>query len=297
MQIVKKSDKLEMLCEKRLYKLDADLHTRFKNSIFAIDRLLANYKMLFPFYTDHTLEHSEQVIRYSNYFIGDKNIEKLNADEVYIILMGACLHDVGMGISINDYEQFKDRIKGLDEYISKHPNKVVGDYTRSFHQEFSACFIEKYKDLFEIPSEEYLHCICQIARGHRKYNLLDENEFPRYFKLENGNIVRLPYLAAIVKVADEMDIANERNLLIDYDEFTTGDDEERIMCFKSHQAIEKIDFEDDINIYYSTDEDDVLKEIENIERKVNNTFNEARAVVDVYEEFENVYDKIVFFKQ
>ncbi len=297
MQEVKKSDKLEMLCEKRLYKLDADLHTRFKNSIFAIDRLLANYKMVFPFYTDHTLEHSEQVIRYSNYFIGDKNIEKLNADELYIILMGACLHDVGMGISVNDYEQFKDKIKGLDEYISAHPDTKIRDHTRSFHQEFSACFIEKYKDLFEIPSEEYLYCICQIARGHRKYNLLDENEFPRYFKLENKNTVRLPYLAAIVKVADEMDIANERNLLIDYDEFTTGDDEERIMCYKSHQAIKRIDFEDDINIYYNTDEDDVQKKVENIERKVNRTYNEARAVVNVYDEFENVYNKIVFFRQ
>ena len=297
MQEVKKSDKLEMLCEKHLYKLDANLHNRFKNSIFAIDRLLANYKMVFPFYTDHTLEHSEQVIRYSNYFIGDKNVEKLNADELYILLMGACLHDVGMGISENDFNNFKNKIKGLDEYIKENPDKIIGDYTRAFHQEFSACFIEKYKDLFEIPSDEYLYCICQVARGHRKYNLLDEEEFPRYFKLENGNTVRLPYLAAVVKAADEMDIANERNLLIDYDDYTSGDDKVRAMCFRAHEAVKKIDFEDDINVYYSSDEKDVLDEIKNIEEKVNSTYNEAKAVVEEYEEFENVYNNIVFFKQ
>ncbi len=297
MQEVKRSDKFELLCETRLYKLDAKLHNRFKNSIFAIDRLLANYKMVFPFYTDHTLEHSEQVIRYSNYFISDKNIEKLNADELYILLMGACLHDVGMGISVNDFNSFKNKIKGLDEYIKENPRKIIGDYTRSFHQEFSACFIEKYKDLFEIPSDDYLYCICQIARGHRKYNLLDENEFPRYFKLENGNTVRLPYLVAIVKVADEMDIASERNLLIDYDDYTSGDDEERVMCYKAHEAIKQIDFESDIKVYYSTEKDDVLEELENISQKVEQAYNEYKEVVRTYTEFVNIYGNIVFLKR
>ena len=39
----------EFLCEYRLKELDEDLHRCYRNSIFVIDRLLTNYKLVFPF--------------------------------------------------------------------------------------------------------------------------------------------------------------------------------------------------------------------------------------------------------
>ena len=50
------------------------------------------------------------VIDSCNRLIGEEQIQKLNADELYILLMASYLHDVGMGISEKDYEEFKDSL-------------------------------------------------------------------------------------------------------------------------------------------------------------------------------------------
>ena len=40
--------------EFRLRKLDRGLHTRFTDCVFALQKILSNYKLLFPEYTDHS---------------------------------------------------------------------------------------------------------------------------------------------------------------------------------------------------------------------------------------------------
>lgn len=297
MEVVDRQESSEFLSEGWLRKLDSNLHSCFKNSIFAIDRLLANYKMVFPFYTDHTLEHSEQVIRYVNYFLGVQNANKLNADEFYVLLMGALLHDIGMGISKRDYEELGPNIEGLKEYLEKNPDSLIEETTREFHQEFSAEFIRKYKDLFEIPSEQHLYCIGQIAKGHRRHDLCNKEEFDPGYKLDNGNIVRLPYLAGLVKIADEMDIASERNLLINYDDYTQGGRKEKIMCYKAHEAVYKIEFNEDIKVFYNSDEEIILNEIKSISNKVLVTFKQYKEAVSLYTEFSCPFKDILFIKK
>lgn len=297
MEVFDKQDNAEFLCERCLSKLDSNLHNCFKNSIFAIDRLLANYKMVFPFYTDHTLEHSEQVIRYVNYFLGVQNANKLNADELYVLLMGALLHDIGMGISKKDFEEFSPNIEGMKEYLEANSDSLIEETTREFHQEFSVEFIKKYKDLFEIPTEKHLFCIGQIARGHRRHNLCNKEEFDPEYKLDNGNVVRLPYLAGLVKIADEMDIANERNLLINYDEYTQDGTLEKIMCFKAHEAVYRIEFDEDIQVFFNTDEEIVLDEINKINKKVLETFRQYKEAVSLYTEFISPCKNIYFIRK
>lgn len=52
-------DRFEFLCEKRLYETDSDLHRLFSGSTYAIDLFLVKHKRIFPFYTDHSMKHSE----------------------------------------------------------------------------------------------------------------------------------------------------------------------------------------------------------------------------------------------
>ena len=95
----------DFLMEKRLLELDPILHKRFTASVFGLQHILSNYKLLFPLFTDHTELHSLNVIDFSNHLIGTQ-IERMNADEIYVLLMGAYLHDTGMGITEKDYEEF-----------------------------------------------------------------------------------------------------------------------------------------------------------------------------------------------
>jgi len=201
----------DFLMEKRLRALDPDLHRRYIDATFAMQNTLFHYQQRFQEFTDHSQLHSMSVINFCNALIGPEQIEMLNADELYVLLMGCYLHDVGMSISDKDYEVFKREID-CDAYLSKHPEASAGKLVREYHHEFSALFIRKYADLLEIQTKEHLFCIAQIARGHRRTDLFDQDEFPAAYRLPNGNTVCLPYLCALVRLADEIDVAADRHL-------------------------------------------------------------------------------------
>lgn len=214
----------DFLMEKKLHALDPVLHQRFTSAVFALQNTLSHYRRLFPEYTDHSEMHSMSVINFCNALIGSEQIERLNADEIYILLMSCYLHDIGMGISKRDYELFKHELHS-DDYFDTHPNADICGFVRTYHHEFSALFIRKYADLLDIPTDGHLFSIIQVSRGHRRTNLFDINEYPADFPLENGNTVCLPYLAALIRLADEIDVASDRNsrLLWDIEALTDVD--------------------------------------------------------------------------
>ena len=189
--------------ERRLKELDSDLHQRFSDTVFALQQILSNYKLIFPDFTDHTELHSLNIIEFCNQLVANQ-INKLNADEIYCLLVGCYFHDTGMGISENDFHEFSKQID-FGDYFLTHDKNNYPEIIRSFHNEFSALFIKKYARFFDFPSKEHLFAIAQISRGHRKTNLLDHEEFPLELKVPNGNTICLPYLSALVRLADEID--------------------------------------------------------------------------------------------
>ena len=228
--------------EKRLRQLDPKLHRRFTDAVFALQYNLSNYKLIFPEYTDHTMLHSLTVIDFCNRLMGEQ-VEKLNADEIYTLLMGCYFHDTGMGISKKDYELFCSQID-FGNYFDTNDRNNIPKTIRTFHHEFSGRFIRKYSELFEIPSEEHIRAITQIARGHRKTDLFDESEYPVAFEVPGGNTVCLPYLASLIRLADEIDVTASRNpkLLYDLESLT---DEKEIFYNKMNKAVRTMDITPD----------------------------------------------------
>lgn len=116
------------LCEQKLQQDAPDLHRCFCNSVLCLQEMLMKYKRMFPTYTDHSVLHSMKVIECCNQLIG-ANIHQMNADEIYVLLMAAYLHDSGMGISQADYEQFKGRIC-MDDYPEPHTQEEKAELIR-----------------------------------------------------------------------------------------------------------------------------------------------------------------------
>ena len=208
-------NKYDFLLERQLKKLDSNLHQRFADTVFALQRVLSNYKLIFPDFTDHTELHSLNIIDFCNRLIGDQ-IDKLNADEIYVLLLGCYFHDTGMGISHNDFNEFSKQIN-FGNYFETHSRDNYPEIVRNFHHEFSGLFLKKYAKFFEFPSDEHLFAIIQISRGHRKTDLNDRKEYPLALALPNGNTICLPYLAALVRLADEIDVTASRNSKAIYD--------------------------------------------------------------------------------
>ena len=201
--------------ERRLRDLDPQLHRRFTDTVFGLQYILSNYKLLFPKFTDHTELHSLSVIDFCNHLIGDQ-IGLMNADEIYALLVGCYFHDTGMGISEKDYVAFSKEID-FGDYFDTHSREDIPGIIRDFHNEYSGLFIRKYAPFFEIPSKEHLWAVIEIARGHRKTSLMDEDQYPLALKVPGGGTICLPYLTALIRLSDEIDVTAARNPALLYD--------------------------------------------------------------------------------
>ena len=273
---MKKTD-YEFGMEMRLHQLNPELHRLFSDTVFALKNGLSSYKSIFPEYTDHTILHSMNVIRYCNQLIGDQII-RLNGDEIYILLRRCRLHVSGMGITKKDLEAFSAWINSGD-YFRTHVGGSIPDMVRAFHHEFSGQFIRKYAELLEIPSAKHEWAIIQVSRGHRKKDLMDETEYPTDFRMPNGNKVCLPYLAALIRLADEIDVAADRNPTLLYD-ITTATDKHQIIENKMVRAVRRLLVTDlDFTLVVYTEEDEIRAQILKLADKIQSTLDYCRTVV------------------
>ncbi len=274
---MKGEQKSDFAMERRLRQLDPDLHKRFTDAVFALQFNLSNYKLIFPEYTDHTNLHSMAVIDFCNQLIGSQLV-RLNADELYVLLTACYFHDTGMGITKKDFDAFSEQID-FGDYFETHSRGDLPSVVRTFHNEFSGLFIRKYAQLFEFPSEAHLRAVIQVARGHRKTDLTDEAEYPLALRVPNGNVLCLPYLTALIRLADEIDVAASRNPVLLYDiELLT--DETEIIENKKVKAVRSLEITDrDFILHVDTCEDKILSELRVMAGKMQKTLNTCRAAV------------------
>ncbi len=272
------SNDYDYAMERRLRELNLELHNRFTESVFGLQHILSNYLLIFPTFTDHTELHSLNVIDFCNSIIGSQ-LETLNADEIYSLLMGCYFHDTGMGIKEKDYEEFAKQID-FGDYFETHKDASIPDIIRDFHNEFSGLFIKKYSALFDIPSEEHLNAIIQISRGHRKTDLTDENEYPIAMPVESGNTICYPYLSALIRLADEIDVAVGRNLSFLYDSGTLTNKKD-IIEFGKHEAIKDVFvYKDKFVLSVDTEDEFVYNNIKKMSKKMQKTLDECRFAVN-----------------
>lgn len=264
--------------EKRLRELSPDLHKRFTDTVFSMQFILSNYKLLFPEFTDHTELHSLNVIDFCNKIIGPQ-IERMNADEIYCLLVACYFHDTGMGISKKDFEQFLTEID-FGNYFVTHDKTNPRRIIRDFHNEFSGRFIAKYADLFDIPSKEHLGAIIQIARGHRKTDLTDTAAYQTALQVPSGNTVCLPYLASVIRLSDEIDITAARNSHL-LSEIPSMVSDMQMMEYKKHDAVKEMTIEKErFTVTYSTDSPAVETALFTLFAKMQTTLDECRAATN-----------------
>ncbi len=277
--------------EFRLRELDRDLHKRFTDCVFVLQRILSNYKLLFPEYTDHSELHSITVIQFCNTLIGEQ-LDRLNKHEIYVLLSGCYFHDTGMGITRKDFEAFSREID-FGDYFEKHPNATAAEQIRDFHNEYSGRFIRKYAELFEFPSEAHLEAVIQISRGHRKTDLKDERIYPIALSTPDGDAICLPYLAALLRLADEIDVTAARSskLLYDLEAIT---DEHQLFEHKRHRAVRDLIISKDAFTLLIDDSDPViLGMIRRMAEKMQWTLDTCRDAVNGRTPFEITQSRIV----
>lgn len=269
----------DFMLERRLKELNSNLAYRYTCCMSLFELTLNRFLTTFPTFTDHTLLHTLSVANLTNQLLRE-DINKLSASEIYIYLMAAALHDVGMGVSARDMEGFIDAA-GIRTYVRVHPEMSVPTLIRKFHHVFSAAFVRKYWQLLEIPNERYANAIAEVGRGHRKTDLLDETLYPTDYDLGDGSKANLAALAAVIRIADELDIASDRNPDLLYQtESMEGLSEKDVFEFSRHDAIRPIVFaEHTILIYADTDRAEIAQGVIDCVRVVKETLSYCISVL------------------
>lgn len=272
----------DFLLEKKLSAEAPELHRSVSDSVFVLQGMLEKFLPRFPDFTDHSILHSLDVLDYSNRIIGAEQVEKLSAGECYVLIMACYLHDTGMAVGQKDFEEFSRRMD-FGDYFETHDREDTARTIRDFHHEYSGHFIRKYAELLEIPSEDLVFAIVQASRGHRKTNLYDAREYPN-LQTEYG-VIRTPYLAAVIRLADEIDVGADRNpeLLFDTVKLSKQQD---IEAFGTHESIRTVELEAErIVLHAKPIAEKYIPLIETLNGKIQQTLDYCRDVAERRSEF------------
>lgn len=196
--------------EKRLQHVTPGLYASFEQAKDEIELLLGKYSSNFATYTDHSLNHTIAVFEIASELLSDEEINNLNGDEIYVLSMACLLHDVGMCIPEIKIEEIKESEEIL-LYKKSHPDISVEEFIRDIHHTLSKRFILHEWESLKIPSEKYANAIGLVAEGHRKVDISNFDVYnPRFFVKSGKEFICLPYLASILRIADELDVTNSR---------------------------------------------------------------------------------------
>lgn len=139
----------------------------------------------FSTYTPHDFKHSESVEELLSDLIPDEVKEGLSGHELFFLIVSAWLHDWGM-ICKDDEDK---------------------DVVRETHHLRTAKFCEELYDQVLLDEHEGF-VVGLISKGHRKVDLKDKEYNDRAIK--NGKIIRVRFLSAALRIADECDVTYKR---------------------------------------------------------------------------------------
>ena len=260
----------DFLLEKKLLAEAPELHKLVNESVFVLQNMLEAFLPRFPYFTDHSILHSMDVLDYCNKLLGADIVEQLSPGECYVLIMACYLHDTGMGITQKDFKHFSEKMD-FGNFFEHNDIADEVNTVRAFHHEYSGHFIRKYAQLLEIPGDDILFAIIQVSRGHRKTDLLDPQEYPD-LQTEYGKI-RTAYLAAVIRLADEIDIGADRNPELLFDSSAVVG-QNAVEAFGTHESIRNVEVTvDSIIIHAKPKTPDFIPLIENLNLKVQDTLN------------------------
>ncbi len=222
--LLKKLKELDKKEETKKAELIKRVYEKFRDYIEAITKLFSDF-------TDHSISHCESVVKIlEELVVGTDLLDKsdwkrvkgkwrlylkdnahLTEDEIVLLFLAILLHDIGMSPKIdNRLKELPDNAKHNAKLgkIEKDEVEEIKRIVRETHHIRSKEFIEKNDDLKELMEEygfdKYIKALADIVEGHR----IDPCDlFSRFKKVYD---VRVPLLAFLLEIADDMDIGSHR---------------------------------------------------------------------------------------
>ena len=175
----------------RLRDTDLQLYSDYCGMRNCLREILPFMSMNIKYYTDHGIGHSLRVIEVLDELIIDEVLEEMTSPELYLLLCGVWLHDIGM----------------LINYDPVTMRELKDDEIRKKHHELSKKFVMKNFSKLDIRDRnraEIIGDMCFFHRGENDINMLDEEDYILNEK------IRPRFIAALLRLADALDLHTSR---------------------------------------------------------------------------------------
>lgn len=205
-----------------------------KLCIYGIDRS-KTIRDTFPLYTLHDEIHIVNVVRLMSDLLGD-HIQKLTRDEVAMLILSACCHDIGMSYSEDERSRILEDNNRILRYLEKNQSEYVKafssgeetpnlsdgmkqNFLRNIHHERTEELLRK----FEWPYILYGKLICKdliaVCQSHG-------NDISSLGNLKPTTTIDLRLCAILLRLADILDFDAQRapQAIYEYSEFPNKED-------------------------------------------------------------------------
>ncbi|NJD03643.1 MAG: NACHT domain-containing protein [Ruminiclostridium sp.] len=172
-------------------------------------------------YTDHGIKHSERLVDFIYNLLHANDGRDLSAQEMYLLLAGIYLHDIGMQCDLITFPNIKERAEALGakfevDFTAKTASKYSIDEQKAIrknHQYLTAAWIDHASRTGKtvlgqaaktIP-EDLVDDLMDVCKHHAKLPISD---CPLTFKFDPTG--RKLLVASLLRFSDELDVEGHR---------------------------------------------------------------------------------------
>lgn len=211
----------------KLFKHFESIKTQSSEYLDKIDSLISLY--------DHSSIHSKKIIDILDAMlqpIKDSD-EFLNDHELFILLVVAYMHDIGITQTNKNLPYSKSVKYEYDQNLIKHAQYIHDKILKIDSQ-----LTKQFKISLPEINEDYKTIVAKVAKGHSREffsEIIDSFEKP---VMINGNKVRVRLLTSLFIIADKLDLRNDRVYLNNVNRYILPD-YSQLVWYKFH-LIDKI---------------------------------------------------------
>lgn len=208
---------------------NSEYHAKFIHIQDNAKKVVSNSRVFFSTFTNHDVVHLENVENIIDGMLEDEIIDNLTDEEIFCLLSAVWLHDVGMIPIDKEKQEFEKK--------TEEQREEYGKYVRKNHHSRSKHYVTEHKEELHLNEIES-RAIGNICKGHRSIDLSKLQDIP------SKNDIRVNALAALLRLADECDISEERESCLSSEGIMGEIIQEH---YKIHTIVKSVQFDHDSN--------------------------------------------------
>lgn len=241
----------EMLIWQCLKEKDEVLANKTLDAAEFVAVYLKDYTILFPHYTDHSINHSLNVIKNMAELMISP--DKYTAYDLFFCIYSALFHDIGM--VVKEAEMTNELNGTSNKYINKQlghgepeqvkkkerllflQNKIRTEHGNRVHDILNSWALQAdYGHLFKIGSTVIVSQISELCKSHMKAVDELENDI---VKIKNAPGTYSPlFVAIILRLADAYDFSPDRAPRTTYSNYDIANDKNSCFHWAMHNGAE-----------------------------------------------------------